>query len=83
MNFAPKTILLAVLIIIVFVHCKDRTEINNNPPVRNQIEKPEVQKKDSNGIREPGSHPLPDAKHPGQSRKKKGDDLDTLKAIKA
>ena len=83
MKFAPKSVLLAVLLFVVFVQCRESAEKNNTTPVRDQIEKPELQKKDSNSIREPGSHPLPDAKHPGHGRKKSSDDLDTLKAIKA
>lgn len=75
--------LLAVLIFAAFTACKNSPENENRLPGRKEIENPGLRKKDSSILNEPDRHHRPGAKHPGNTKEKSTDDLDTLRAIKA
>ena len=82
MKYAPKSLLIATLSAFVLWSCQDQSK-KEKPRIDTEIEKPELKQNDSTRTTRPDSQSLPDARHPDRPNKKKTDDLDSLRAIKA
>lgn len=82
MKYAPKSLLIAVLSAWALWNCQDRST-QEKPRIDAEIERPEIRKNDSAGTSKPAGPALPDTRPPNRQNKKKVDDLDSLRAIKA